>query len=61
MVNELFNWILQIPQTIASFGSWLMSPIYDPYIKLSPLALLGIGGVSTIIIIIGVHVVKLFI
>lgn len=61
MVNELFNWLLEIPQVIAGFGSWLMSPLYEPYIKLSPLALLGVGGISTIIIIIGVHVVRLFV
>ena len=60
MEETLFNWIMSIPQTIAKFGDWLVKPIMEPYIKLSPLGLLGIGGVSTLIFIIGWHVFKLF-
>ena len=61
MEEGLFNWVLNIPQVVAQFGSWLVNPIYDPYITLSPLALLGISGVSVIIAIIGIHVVRLFV
>lgn len=61
MEEGLFNWVLNIPQVVAQFGSWLVNPIYDPYITLSPLALLGISGVSVIVAIIGIHVVRLFV
>ena len=61
MVNELFSWLLDIPRVIAQFGSWLTSPLYPPYISISPLALFGISGFSVLIFIIGLHVVRLFI
>ena len=59
METELFNWLLDIPTTIAGFGSWLTTPL--DVINISPLGLLGVAGVTTIIIIIAVHIVKLFI
>ena len=61
LYQELFNWLLEIPQTLAEFGNWLNTPIYDPYINISPLGLLGIGGISFIIALIIIHVIKLFI
>lgn len=61
MSNTIFDWLLQIPQTIAGFGNWLISPISEQYLNISPLGLLGIGGVGVIITLIGVHVVRLFI
>lgn len=60
MENTLYNWLLNIPQTIAGFGNWLVKPIGNG-IDISPLGLLGVGGISVLIVIIGVHVVKLFI
>lgn len=61
MYQELYNWVLEIPQTLAQFGTWLTEPIKPGLIDLSPLALLGIGGVSVLIGLIVVHVVKLFV
>ena len=61
MENTLFNWLLEIPQTIANLCNWLISPISEKYINISPLGLLGIGGTTILLVIIGVHVVKLFI
>lgn len=61
MENTLFKWLLDIPQTIASFGNWLVSPLAKGYIDISPLALLSVAGVSIIVVIIGVHIVRLFI
>lgn len=60
MENDLFNWVLEIPLTIAKFGNWLIQPINEQYLNISPLALLGVGGVATIIVIIGIHIVRLF-
>lgn len=60
MVNEIVNFLLGIPQTIATFGSWLVTPLGNG-ITLSPLALLGVGGVSVIIGLIGLHIVRLFV
>lgn len=61
MESELFNFLLQIPQTISKLSSWLMSPISEKYLNISPLGLLGITGTSLLIAVILVHVVKLFI
>lgn len=61
MADSLFNWLLGIPQTIASFGEWLTTPLKEGYIDISPLALFSVAGVSIIVVIIGVHIVRLFI
>lgn len=61
MVQQLIDWLLQIPQACAKMGEFLLSPIYEPYIRQTPLELFSVAGVSVIVVIIGVHVVKLFI
>lgn len=61
MENTLFNFLLEIPKAVANFGSWLVSPINEKYINISPLGLLGVAGTTFLIAIILVHVVKLFI
>ena len=61
MEEQLFNFLLEIPQTLANLTNWLVSPISEKYLNISPLGLLGIGGTSLIIALILVHVVKLFI
>jgi len=55
-MENLFNFLLNIISIIASFGSWLTTPL--EYINISPLALFSVGGIT---IIIGVHLVRLFI
>lgn len=60
MAQDLFNWVLSIPQTIAGFTDWLVTPIGHG-IDLSPLMLLSLGGVGIVIFIIGLHVVRLFV
>lgn len=59
MVNELVNFLLGIPQAVASFGSWLTTPLGNG-LNISPLALFGVGGVSVITGIIAIHIVRLF-
>lgn len=61
MINTLFDFLLDIPQTIANFSNWLITPINSTYLDISPLGLLGIGGAGIIITIISIHVVRLFI
>lgn len=61
MIETLFNFLLEIPQAVANMGEWLVSPMSEKYLNISPLALFGIGGTSIIIGIIIVHVVKMFI
>lgn len=58
MEKDLFGWVLQIPQTISNIADWLNTPLQ--YINMSPLGLLGIAGGSALLVIIGVHIVKLF-
>lgn len=61
MFETLWRFVLEIPQAVANFGNFLISPISEKYLNISPLALLGIGGTTILISIIIVHVVKLFI
>lgn len=61
MYQQIFEWILQIPQTIANFSSWLVQDLQIGEWSISPLGLLGIGGSAVLIGIIGVHIVRLFI
>jgi len=61
MIDQLFNFLLDIPQTLANFGQWLVTPLNERWLNISPLGLLGIGGTTVIISLIVVHIVKLFI
>ena len=61
MIQQLFDFLLQIPQAVANMGFWLISPIHEKYLNISPLGLLGVAGTSVLIALIVVHVVKLFI
>lgn len=61
MEQTIFNWLLEIPQTVANFGNWLVSPIDERLLNISPLGLFGIGGGAVIIALIGIHIVRLFI
>lgn len=58
--ERFFDWVLSIPQTIASFGTWVVSPINEQFLNISPIELLGVTGTATIITIIVLHVVRLF-
>jgi len=61
MVTDLINFLCEIPVTLANFGVWLTSPLKAGIINQTPLELLGVAGVSVIVTIIGVHVVRLFV
>lgn len=61
MYQSIFDFFMGIPETLAGFGNWLVSPIDDTFLVISPLELLGIGGIATIIAIIVIHVVRLFV
>ena len=60
MEYTIFNWLLEIPQAVGSWASWLVQPIYEPYIPVSPLGLLGITGGGVLLTLIIIHVVRLF-
>lgn len=55
-METLFNFLLNILVTIAHFGHWLITPL--EYINMSPLALFSVAGITLII---GIHLVRLFI
>lgn len=61
MEKTLFEFLLQIPQTIFNLTSWLVKPISEKYLNISPLGLLSVGGTAILITLVVVHVVKLFI
>lgn len=60
MEITIFNWLLDIPQAVGNFASWLTSDLSIGSWTISPLGLLGIGGTAVLIGIIGVHIVRLF-
>ena len=61
MIQQLIDFIIGLPQYFASFSTWLTSPINSTYLNISPLALFSIGGASILIVVIAVHVVRLFV
>lgn len=60
MEQEIFKTIINIPQMIAQFASWFVTPLSDK-INISPLGLLSIAGASVIIALVGIHIVRLFV
>ena len=56
MEQTLFDWLLSLINEFSKFGSWLTMPL--PYINLPPLAVFGFGGLT---ILIGIHLVRLFV
>lgn len=61
MIDTLIEFLLQIPVAVGNLGTWIISPINERYLNISPLGLLGAAGTSILIGLIVVHVVKLFI
>lgn len=61
MEQTLFDFLLEIPKLVSLFASWLVSPLSEKYLNISPLALLGFGGFTILVSIIAIHIVKLFI
>ena len=61
MEQTLFDFILNIPLFLSKLGSWLVSPINERFLNISPLALFGVGGVSIFLGIITIHIIKLFV
>lgn len=61
MIDGFVDFLLGIPETVASFSDWLIEPIDSTFLNISPLALFSVAGVAIIIGIIAVHVVRLFI
>lgn len=60
MEQKFFEFILQIPKTIANLCEFLLTPIHSQYLNISPLGLFSAVGTTLLITIIGVHVVRLF-
>ena len=61
MEEQLFNFLMEIPQAVANMTSWLTSPISEKYLNISPLGLFGVAGTTLIITLIVVHIVRLFV
>ena len=53
---NFLNWVFRLPVELAKFSNWLLTPL--EVINMSPLAILSVGGISLII---GVHIVRLFV
>lgn len=54
MVSHLFNWLLNLTQSFAQIGSWLIEPI--KYVGWTPLELISVVGITSMIVI---HAIKL--
>lgn len=57
-MSELFQWLIHIPETLAQFTNWLITPISD-VISWTPLAILGSSALVGIGLIITFHLVHL--
>ena len=55
-MEVLLDFLLSILTRLAQFSNWLITPL--DYINLSPLALLSVAGITTIV---AIHLVRLFI
>jgi len=60
MEQTLFEFLLEIPKVISLFATWLVSPINERYLNISPLGLLSVGGFALLTGLIITHVIKLF-
>lgn len=40
-MNDLINWVLNLPKYFGQFGEWLNTPIGIGNVSLTPLAMLG--------------------
>lgn len=56
MENTLWNWLFEITTGFAQIGSWLTTDL--PIVNMSPLALLGVGGLTAVVI---ASLVRLFV
>ena len=56
MEQTLFNWLLNLITEFGKFGNWLTTPL--EYINLPPLAIFGFSGLTLLI---GIHLIRLFI
>lgn len=61
MPQVFFDLLSGVPQAVANFGDWLITPINEEFLNISPIGLLGIGGTTFIVAIIGIHLVRLFV
>lgn len=52
-MNEIYDWLLQLPQTFGNFLSWLNEPINIGSFQFTPLGALGgaaVGFIGVIIV-----------
>ena len=61
MIEKLIDFLLQIPVAVGNLGTWIISPLNEKWLNISPLGLLGAAGTTFLIVLIVVHIVKLFI
>lgn len=61
MEQTLFDFILDIPKFVSLFATWLLNPINETYLNISPLGLFSVAGFSIFIGIIAIHIVRLFV
>ena len=50
-MSELFDWLIHIPEYLAQFGNWLMTPLEG--LGWTPLAILGASAGVAVVAIIG--------
>lgn len=57
MADSIWSFIMNVPQQLAPFTTWLFSEL--PYVHIAPIALFGIGGFTVILTLHLVHLVNL--
>lgn len=56
MEQNIFDWVLSIPNLLGQFSTWLFTEL--PYIHLSPIGMLTIGGLGTILVLHLIHLIN---
>ena len=54
-MQNLWNWVINLPLVFTDFYSWLTADL--PYINISPLALFSFGGLTALVILLLIRLV----
>lgn len=58
-MDEMFNWLINIPTYLAEFGNWLVEPIRIGSIEFTPLGAFGVSALAFVGIILTLHIIHL--
>ena len=60
-MNELQEWLINLPRYFGEFGGWLITPIQIGNMSLTPLAMFGASAGVFVVVLIALKIKNLFI